>query len=278
MNIHEHSQTFTNIHEYSQTFTNIHPTIYEHLRIVPTMTQLTCDALIQLLDDRRRLFATQPLSVREEERFQRANNLTSEDPGSMYYLQKKARLIYIAIRDRVGYDAFLLCSVVQSCSQFGKSQLGADYADNISKWWSTVDSPKELRELAKLKSGKEQDKDEIHKHRTESGTHETTILHFELIDLISFLQRFEKDQTQTSTLPFEFTSLIGFLQQFEGTCPKLHLTCPWNGEPSPSIYIAFSPSFSAKVEISLELCGEMLGYLKLRAGGKNIAMMASQIL
>ncbi|OBT53086.1 hypothetical protein VE04_07964 [Pseudogymnoascus sp. 24MN13] len=246
--------------------------------------KLTCDALIQLLDNRRRPFAEKirPLSVMEEERFQRANELILDDKP-MYYIRKKARSIYISIRDYVGYDVFLLCTLVQSISQFGRSQLGTDYVDNIEKWWRTVESPKDLRQLARLKSGKEQSSYEIHgdvEQRTESRTPEirstledhpeTTILHFELDDLTSFLQWFEKD------LPFKFTGLISFLKQFEDTCPKLHLTCPWQGEPLPTIYIIFSPDFSTTTEVSVEMCKNLLKYLKSRAGGENIATTANQ--
>jgi hypothetical protein len=120
--------------------------------------KLTCDALIQLLEECRCRFTDEfrPLSAVDEAKFQRVNNLILDTDESVYYIRKKARSIYITIRDKIGYDVFLLCTVGPSITKFSKSLLGTQYVDDISNWWGGVKHPKGLQKLANLKSGKKQ--------------------------------------------------------------------------------------------------------------------------
>lgn len=114
---------------------------------------LTCEDLIELLEIERGAFTDviQPLLALQEARLRKANDLISKNIDNLNDKQRKARYIFITLRDRICYEVFLLCALATTPSGLMFSKLG-DYHEKIITWWTSAEHPRGLRDLASLRT------------------------------------------------------------------------------------------------------------------------------
>jgi hypothetical protein len=75
-------------------------------------------------------------------------------------------------------------------------------------------------------------------------------------------------QPDESVVDFEFIDILNFLQQYKASCPKLQMTCPWDGIPLPSIDAELESSLGlrTKIELSHELGARFIKYIRTSGG------------
>lgn len=111
---------------------------------------LTCEDLIGLLEIQRGDFTNviQPLRAVQEARLRKANELISK--STLNDKQRKARNIFITLRDHICYEVFLLCALATTPSGLMFSKLG-DYHGKVTTWWAGAEHPQGLLNLAQLR-------------------------------------------------------------------------------------------------------------------------------
>jgi hypothetical protein len=72
------------------------------------------------------------------------------------------------------------------------------------------------------------------------------------------------DQPDESVVSFELINILDFLQQYKASCPKLRMTCPWDGIPLPFIdaELDLSLGLKTKIELSHELGARFIKYIR----------------
>lgn len=111
---------------------------------------LSCEDLIELLEIQRGTFTNviQPLRAVQKARLTKANDLISK--AILNDKQRKARDIFITLRDHICYEVFLLCALATTPSGLMFSKLG-DYHGKVITWWTGAEHPQGLRDLAPLR-------------------------------------------------------------------------------------------------------------------------------
>ncbi|KAH7063260.1 hypothetical protein B0J12DRAFT_164270 [Macrophomina phaseolina] len=265
------------------------------------------DWFYTVLEKERKTFedGAYTLPSRLEKNFSRWNNLLREDETSLMKrssarrsIRGRARILLGDVYKALGSEVLVLCTLATSVTKLATVN-PKGFLPDLRKWWNKVSHPQALTNIANnlcrtysihtLFASSQNATPGQASHTTETPSvqmHDRSaeVQIQEVLPPRDTNQMLDASSTSENSasesggtvLDFEFKDLLGFLQRKEAATASsemLHMVCPWEGLPLPSIEIRLGScaGFGAKVEFSHELSIEFIQYMLASRAGPKIS-------